>query len=128
MFREPSVVLFSPDPERVTEFYRKLGFAEVFRTPREGLPIHIDVALGGYRIGFSSMTSARDDHGLRPSTEPQRAAVILWTDDVAAALDHSVEHGARLLHAPSPWLDVLLIAWVSDPDDNAVQLVQRISG
>ncbi|HEX8343172.1 MAG TPA: hypothetical protein VF657_00305 [Actinoplanes sp.] len=52
MLREPQVILFSDDVMWVAEFYRKLGFTETFRTPAQGEPIHIDVALGAYKIGF----------------------------------------------------------------------------
>ena len=51
MFKTPQVVLFSRDPAHTADSYRALGFEEVFRTPGEGTPIHIDLALNGYRIG-----------------------------------------------------------------------------
>jgi catechol 2,3-dioxygenase-like lactoylglutathione lyase family enzyme len=57
MFKTPQVVLFSRDLVRSADFYRALGFEEVFRTPREGTPIHIDLVLDGYRIGLASEIS-----------------------------------------------------------------------
>ena len=65
-FREPQVVLFSPDVTRAVAFYASLGFEEVFRTPTTGEPIHVDLALDAYRIGIASVASTRDDHGLDP--------------------------------------------------------------
>ncbi len=85
-FRNPQVVLFSPDVERAAWFYRGLGLVEAFRTPSTGSPIHVDLELDGYRIGVAFVDSTRDDHGLAPLAEGQRFAVILWTDDVMAAL------------------------------------------
>ncbi|HET8767767.1 MAG TPA: VOC family protein, partial [Pedococcus sp.] len=116
--------LFSADLARAVEFYTRLGFAEVFRTPREGAPIHVDLVLDGYRIGLASENSTRDDHGLDLVVEAQRAAVILWTDDVPAAYTHLLELGATAVTAPSPWLGRLLIAWATDPDGHLVQVVQ----
>lgn len=53
MFRRPQVILFSDDVTRVAE----------------GTPLHIDLVLDAYRLGFSSVESTRDDHGLDPVTE-----------------------------------------------------------
>lgn len=124
VFRTPQVILFSEDLPRAVAFYTGLGFTETFRTPADGEPIHVDLVLDGYKIGISSGASTRDDHGLDPITEGQRAAVILWTDDTAAAYEELVARGAPALAPPHPWLDRLLIAWTADPDGNPIQLVQ----
>ncbi|MFC0032279.1 VOC family protein [Micromonospora chaiyaphumensis] len=124
MFRTPQVILFSDDVPRAAAFYAGLGFTETFRVPAEGTPIHVDLALDGYRIGIASVASTRDDHGLDPVPSGQRAAVVLWTDDTAAAYARLTAAGAPALAAPHVWLDRLLIAWTADPDGNPVQLVQ----
>jgi catechol 2,3-dioxygenase-like lactoylglutathione lyase family enzyme len=126
MFRTPQIVLFSTDVERAARFYVALGFAEVFRTPAEGTPIHVDLVLDGYRIGIASVESVRDDHALDPVAAGQRAAVILWTDDTPRAYDELVARGAPPLRPPLRWLDRLLIAWVADPDGHPVQVVQDL--
>jgi catechol 2,3-dioxygenase-like lactoylglutathione lyase family enzyme len=126
-FREPQVVLFSPDVPRAAAFYKSLGFEEVFRTPATGEPIHVDLVLDAYRIGIASVASTRDDHGLDPVATGQRAAVVLWTDDVPTAYAELVSVGALGLHPPHEWLGRLLIAWLADPDGNPVQLVQPLS-
>lgn len=125
-FRSPQVVVFSPAVERLAAFYQGLGFEEVFRTPPEGDPIHVDLVLDGYRLGIASVASTRDDHRLAPLSSGQRAAVVVWTDDVAEAYAFLVAGGAAGLTPPHPWLEQLRIAWVSDPDGNPVQLVQRL--
>jgi hypothetical protein len=128
MFREPQVILFSDDVIRVAAFYRELGFTEAFRVPAEGEPMHIDLVLDGYRIGFSSSASTRADHGLDPVSEGQHAAVILWTDDTAAAYERLLALGAPAVKSPHVWLDRLLIAWTADPDGNPIQIVQSLDG
>jgi catechol 2,3-dioxygenase-like lactoylglutathione lyase family enzyme len=125
-FRDPQVILFSDDLPRIVEFYSQLGFTETFRVPKEGDPMHVDLALDGYHLGFATMASSREDHGLTPATEGQRAVVVLWTDDTAAAYDEIVARGARPLAGPHVWLDRLLIAWIADPDGNPVQIVQHL--
>jgi glyoxylase I family protein len=126
VFRNPQVVLFSTDVPRAARFYEELGFTEVFRVPADGEPIHVDLELDGYRIGIASVRSTRDDHGLDPVADGQRAAVILWTDDTPAAYAELTGRGAPALAAPHRWLDRLLIAWTADPDGNPVQVVQSL--
>ncbi|NES27561.1 glyoxalase/bleomycin resistance/dioxygenase family protein [Micromonospora terminaliae] len=125
-FRTPQVILFSEDVPRAAAFYTGLGFTETFRVPAEGTPIHVDLTLDGYRIGIASVASTRDDHGLDPVPSGQRAAVVLWTDDTAAAYARLTDAGAPALAAPHVWLDRLLIAWTADPDGNPIQLVQPL--
>ncbi|WP_231446748.1 VOC family protein [Brevibacterium zhoupengii] len=123
-FRTPQIVLFTRDINRATTFYRAVGFEEVFRTPIEGTPIHMDLVLDGYRLGFATESSTRDDHGLEPVANGQRAAIVLWTDDAPSGYARLVELGATPIKPPSSWLDHLLIAWVEDPDGHLVQVVQ----
>jgi glyoxylase I family protein len=125
-FRTPEVVLFTEDVERAAAFYSSLGFAETFRVPTAGEPIHVDLVLDGYTIGVASVASTRADHGLDPVAHGQRAAVILWTDDTAAAFAQVTAAGARELAPPHEWLGRLLIAWVADPDGNPIQIVQDL--
>jgi catechol 2,3-dioxygenase-like lactoylglutathione lyase family enzyme len=125
-FRTPEVILFSSDVQRAAEFYTALGFTETFRVPRDGEPIHIDLELDGYRIGFASIESSRHHHGLDPATDGQRGTVTLWTDDTAAAYAQLTARGIPGLAPPHVWLDRLLIAWVLDPDGHPIQLVQRL--
>jgi catechol 2,3-dioxygenase-like lactoylglutathione lyase family enzyme len=126
VFREPQVILFSADLSRAAAFYKSLGFAETFRVPAEGEPIHVDLVLDGYKIGIASAASTRDDHGLDPLAEGQRAAVVLWADDTAAAYERLVAQGAPALKPPHVWLGRLLIAWTADPDGNPIQIVQPL--
>jgi hypothetical protein len=84
-FAAPEVILFSDDVERAAEFYKRLGFAETFRIPQEGAPVHVDLQLDDYKIGFASVDSARQDHGLNPVASRQRATITLWTQDTAKA-------------------------------------------
>ena len=112
---------------RAAAFYETRGFAETFRVPLEGEPIHVDLALDGYKLGLASIDSTRDDHGLQPVTEGQKAAVILWTDDVRTAYASLLEAGAPALAPPHEWLGRLLICWTADPDGHPIQLVQPLT-
>jgi catechol 2,3-dioxygenase-like lactoylglutathione lyase family enzyme len=125
-FQSPQVILFSEDLPRAAAFYSRLGFTETFRVPTDGEPIHVDLALDGYKIGIASVASTRDDHGLDPIPSGQRAAVVLWTDDTTAAFAALIASGAPALAPPHEWLGRLLIAWTADPDGNPIQIVQHL--
>lgn len=127
-FASPQVILFSSDVERAAAFYRRLGFAETFRVPRDGPPIHVDLVLGDYKIGFASIDSAREHHELQPAEDGQRATVTLWTEDTTRAYGELTANGVPGIAEPHVWLDRLLIAWVHDPDGHPIQLVQKLEG
>jgi len=131
MFSKPQVNVYSQDVVRGVEFYRSLGFQETFRTPRKGDPIHVELALDGFTVGIAAGASAVADHGLDldPSNPGRRMEIVLWSDDTDAAFAELVATGARPLSEPHDWLDGRLrVAWVADPDDNPIQLVQRSGG
>lgn len=94
--------------------------------PTDAEPIHVDLELDGYPIGIASVASTRDDHGLNPIGEGQRAAIILWTDDTPEAFTRAVKGGTPALAPPHEWLGCLLIAWIADPDGNPIQIVQSL--
>lgn len=124
---EPEVILFSADVERTAAFYKRLGFVERFRVPEEGTPLHVDLELDGYRIGFASLESSRQDHGLRPAAVGQRATITLWTVDTVADYQALTDAGVPGLKAPHVWLGRLLIAWLEDPDGHPIQLAQALT-
>jgi glyoxylase I family protein len=126
-FRTPEVILFSSDVQRTADFYIRLGFSESFRVPDDGDPIHVDLELDGYRIGFASITSSRAAHGLDPAIEGQRGTITLWTDDVESSYAELTRRGVPGIRKPHRWLGELLIAWVEDPDGHPIQLVQRLN-
>jgi hypothetical protein len=82
--------------------------------------------LDGYRIGIASAAPTREDHGLDPIPTGKRAAVVVWTDDTAAAFEAVTASGAPALAPPHEWLGRLLIAWTADPDGTAIQIVQPL--
>ena len=127
LFRTPQIVLFTRDIDRAVTFYSALGFAEAFRTPAAGTPIHVDLVLDEYHLGLATESSTRDDHGLEPVADGQRAAVILWTDDVPTGYARLIELGAKPIKTPATWLGRLLIAWVEDLDGHLIQVVQAVN-
>jgi catechol 2,3-dioxygenase-like lactoylglutathione lyase family enzyme len=127
VFSTPQVNIYSQDVLRAVELYRRAGFRETFRTPR-GTPIHVELELDGFKLGIASAASAAADHGLDLDLDPpgRGMEITLWTEDVDAAFADLVDAGARALSAPHDWFGgTLRVAWVADPDDNPVELVER---
>jgi hypothetical protein len=88
------------------------------------MPIHVDLQLDSYKMGFASIDSAPRPRA-KPFTAGQRATITLGTHDTARAYQALTAVGVPGLAAPSAWLDRLLIAWVQDPDEHPIQLMQR---
>ncbi len=126
MIERPSINIFSRDVARLAGFYERLGFRETFRTPKDGLPVHVEVTLDHFTIGISSVEAAISDHGLNPNLDGRPIGIVLRSDDT----DHDYERltaaeGAKSLSAPHDFQSDLRIAWVADPDDNPIQIVQH---
>jgi catechol 2,3-dioxygenase-like lactoylglutathione lyase family enzyme len=125
VFSSPQINVYSQDVGRLVAFYTGLGFSERFRTPPQGDPVHVELALDGFTIGVAAVAAASADHGLQPDLGGRPVEIVLWTDD--ADRDHArlVAQGAPSLSAPHDFLAHLRLAWVADPDGNPIQLAQR---
>jgi catechol 2,3-dioxygenase-like lactoylglutathione lyase family enzyme len=59
MFATPMVNLYTNDIGSGLAFYRDhFGFVETFRTPREGMPTHVELRLDGFNRLFNLPTTA----------------------------------------------------------------------
>ncbi len=117
--------LYSADVASTVAFYERLGFAETFRTPTDGAPIHVELVLDGFTLGVADVGSARRDHGLDVDAAGRGAEVCVWVQDADATYADLVQHGAPSMSEPHDWLTSLRVAWVADPDGHPVELVQR---
>jgi catechol 2,3-dioxygenase-like lactoylglutathione lyase family enzyme len=127
VFDSPQVNFYVEDVEVSAGFYRgSLGFAETFRTPKDGQPVHVELRLGEFTLGLASVDSLREVHGITTSPGPPRAEVVVWADDVDEAYAALVASQVRTLSAPHDFPGgALRAAWVADPDGNPVQIVMR---
>lgn len=126
MFTTAFVNLYTADIEAGLRFYRDLlGFAETFRTPTEGVPEHVELTLGGFRIGLGSVEAARRVHGVDASPGSPAMVLVVWTDDVDQAVDELVAAGTPLVHAPHDTGNNNRNALLRDPDGNLVEIVAK---
>lgn len=125
-FRSPMINLYSRDLPRALAFYSELGFVETFRTPLSGKPVHVELKLDGFTLGIATIEAAKEHHGLRPDGEGHSIEIVVWTADTDCALSALLAKGSPLLSPPHDFLEGRLrAAWVTDPDGNPIQLVQR---
>jgi catechol 2,3-dioxygenase-like lactoylglutathione lyase family enzyme len=126
MFTTPQVNIYVRDVERSRVFYAGLGFEETFRTPSEGTPVHVELVLEGFKLGVASAEAGIREHGLDIRLdEPGRGMeLVLWTDDTDGAFARLAAAGCRVISEPRDF-GQLRVAWVADPDDNPIEVVQR---
>ena len=76
MFASGFVNLYTNDIEAGLKFYRDLlGFEETFRTPKDGVPEHVELTLNGYAIGLGTVEAAKNVHGV--DATPGQPAMVL---------------------------------------------------
>src|SRR6266566_1957526 len=122
----PHVNFYVEDVEASACFYREsFGFAETFRTPQRGRPVHVELRLGQFTLGLAAIDSLREMHGIVAGPGGPRAELVVWADDVDRVHAGLAAKGVRTLSEPHDFLDSLRAAWVADPDGNPVQIVTR---
>ena len=122
-FHDPEVNFFVRDVVKVVHFYTDLlGFTETFRTPKDGVPIRVEMRLGQFMLAVTSVEAALADHGLVLNPGPQSAELVVWTDDTDEAYVALTEKGAASLSAPHDFLQSHRVAWVADPEGNPIHI------
>lgn len=125
MFLGAQVNLYCDDVEAASEFYRRLGCAERFRTPAVGSPVMVEVTGPGLTIGLAS-AAAGNEYGLGVGPGVGASEVVLWCDDVEVAYAAALDVGGVGAHEPVASPDGRLrFAWVRDPAGHLLKLVQR---
>lgn len=126
MFATGLVNLYTRDIEAGIRFYRDLlGFAETFRTPREGVPEHIELQLGGFTVGLGTVEAAKRVHGVDAAPGSPAMVLVVWTDDVDVACADLAAAGVRVLQPPHDTGNSNRNALLSDPDGNLVEIVAK---
>lgn len=125
MLQTPMVNLYTEDVTRLAGFYEGLGFREIFRTPLDGPPVHLELELDGFTLAVSSVAAAIADHGLDPDLGGRPMELVFWTDDTDGEYARLTAAGAPAIRPPHDFRTRLRVAWVADPDGNPIHLVQR---
>ena len=100
MFRTPSINLYTEDLNLLVGFYESIGFHETIRTPKEGVPDHVELKLDRFTLCIATVDAAVADHGLKPNLGGRPMEVVLWTDDTDSAYARLTSGGAPSLGLP----------------------------
>jgi lactoylglutathione lyase len=128
VFSTPLVNLYTRDIEAGLRFYRDLlGFAETFRTPRDGTPEHVELRLDGFLIGLGTVEAAQRVHGVAAAPGSPAMVLVVWTDDVDAAYQELTAAGVPAVQPPHDTGNSNRNALLRDPDGNLVEIVAKRS-
>ena len=126
MFHTGFVNLYTNDIEASLHFYGELiGMRETFRTPREGVPEHVELSLDGFMIGLGTVEAARRVHGVVATPGRPASVIVLWCEDVDKAFDLLQAHGVASQMTPHDSGNNNRSALVMDPDGNLVEIVSK---
>ena len=126
MFVSAFVNLYTRDIEAGLRFYRDtLGFTETFRTPKQGIPEHVELILNGFGLGLGTVAAAKRVHGVDASPGSPAMVLVVWTDDVDKAFQRLTSSGAPAVQPPHDTGNNNRNALLRDPDGNLVELVAK---
>jgi lactoylglutathione lyase len=127
MPRTGFVNLYTADIEAGLRFYRDLlGFTETFRTPKEGIPEHVELTLNGFAIGLGTVEAAKRVHAVDASPGAPAMVLVIWTDDVDAAFERLTFAGVQAVQPPHDTGNNNRNALLRDPDGNLVEIVAKV--
>jgi lactoylglutathione lyase len=125
-FESALVNLYTSDIEAGITFYRDLlGFTETFRTPREGVPEHVEFTLNSFALGLGSVEPARRVHGVEATPGSPGMVLVLWTDDVDHSFESLTKAGAPVVQEPHDTGNSNRNALLKDPDGNLVEIISK---
>ena len=111
-----SVLIFSEDPKRLADFYKRILHKD---------PDWAESGYYGFKIGNGVMTFGPHDQVHGKNANPERVLFNFETKDVKGEFERIRKLGAAVVAEPySPGEDEsMMIATFSDPDNNYFQLV-----
>jgi lactoylglutathione lyase len=120
------VNLYTADIEAGMRFWGSLlGLSETFRTPREGVPAHVEYAAGGFTVALGTVEAARQVHGIEPTPGQPAGVVVLWSDDVDATVASLRDAGVTVAIEPRAVGNDNRAALVRDPDGHLVEIFTK---
>ncbi len=126
MLKSAFVNLYTRDIEAGIAFYRDLlGFEETFRTPREGIPEHVELMLNGFGLGLGTVEAARRVHGVEATPGSPSMVVVIWCDDVDRTFNSLAETGVAVVQEPHDVGNNNRNALLRDPDGNLIEIVAK---
>ena len=128
MFVNGFVKLYTRDIEAGIRFYEGLlGFKETFRTPKTGIPEHVEFTLNGFGLGLGTAEAGKRVHGVDSAPGSPALVVVVWTDDVDKAFGRLTSAGTPVVQPPHDAGNNNRSALLRDPDGNLVEIVAKVA-
>jgi lactoylglutathione lyase len=117
--------LYAAEVAAAADFYRDvLGFSQTYQFPPAGQPEHVELRLGDSMLALSSHAAVRQ-MGLPAPSAGHTQELVVWCDDMDAAIARLRAAGAPVLVEPYHHIAGHRRAYVADPDGNWLALVQE---
>ncbi len=127
MFEDALVNLYTRDIEAGIRFYRDLlGFRETFRTPKTGVPTHVEFRVGGFCLGLGTVEAAKRAHGVDATPGVPAMVVVVWADHVDREFERLRTAGVPVVQPPHDTGNGNRNALLRDPDGNLVEIVSKV--
>lgn len=127
MYLDGLINLYTRDIEAAMHFYRDLlGFAETFRTPKTGVPDHVELRLSGFTVGLGTIEAAKRVHGVEAEPGSPAMSLVVWAEDVDQSYAQLVAAGVPALQPPHDVGNNNRSALLRDPDGNLVEIVAKV--
>lgn len=126
MFTDGLVNLYTRDIKAGIRFYKDLlGLKETFRTPKTGMPTHVEFKAGGFTLGLGTVEAAKRVHGVTATPGTHSMALVLWTEDVDLMFGHLQSARVTVVQSPHDTGNNNRNALLKDPDGNLVEIVSK---
>jgi catechol 2,3-dioxygenase-like lactoylglutathione lyase family enzyme len=119
----PTVLVRSPDPAKLAEFYAALGFKVERRSPNGGVIFHLDGDVGSLEV--IQMDKATKPVGGKTSRTQQGVVAIFETSDQAAVVARARAAGATLVEKWDASDRPISIYYIGDPENNILGFAPR---
>ena len=117
--------LYTADMERAVGFYRDLlGGTQTFRTPAEGIPVHVELRIGDVIIALSRR-EAVPRQGLPEPAAGNPMELVVGCDSTDEAIAALRAAGTPVLVEPHSHPSGHRRAYVADPDGNWIALASK---
>jgi lactoylglutathione lyase len=127
MFSDALVNLYTRDIEAGIRFYHGLlGFRETFRTPKQGVPTHVEFRVGGFTLGLGTVEAAKQAHGVDAVPGSPGMALVFWTEDCDRTFEALRQAGVPVVQPPHDVGNSNRRALLRDPDGNLVEIVAKV--
>ena len=127
-YRTAFPIIYTADLPTALSFYRDaLGMTETFRFPHDGEPTFVSLTLADNSgLALAAEGTTPPSHGLPMRPGAHAFEMCVYTDDVDDAVGALRLSGFTVLQEPSdqPWNERM--AYVADPDGNAVMICATI--